>query len=337
MGSVLANGVYGGDPRLLSARDGFGRLAALETRARDLSLAQAFRAFRGRARKPSSAAHAPKTLWSLAGGLAGLATALGEKVWDSVRLGTEVLRVARVAEGYQLTLGGAGAGQAQVDGVICALPPSAAAALLAPVSERAESDRPVCERVEALRSVRSSSIAVVHLGFREEAFRALPRGFGALDSDGSLGLLGVLFPSSLFPNRAPSGQLLLTCMLGGVLHPLPDAFDDEVLTFLCLEALRRLFGVARAPVFSRVVRWREAVPQPRPGHARLVAEVFAALRGLPPIALAGAGYAGVSVEQALQSGRGRGGAVALERTVAYPATDGGDHERAFALSLAGYN
>ena len=47
-----------------------------------------------------------------------------------------------------------------------------------------------------------------------------------LDGDGSLGVLGVLFPASLFPDRAPAGHALLTVLAGGTAHQellsLPD-------------------------------------------------------------------------------------------------------------------
>jgi oxygen-dependent protoporphyrinogen oxidase len=161
---------------------------------------------------------------------------------------------------------------------------------------------PLAPGVGELERIRSAPIAVVHLGFRASDFPRPPRGFGALDGDGSLGLLGVLFVSSLFAGKAPEGRVLLTCLMGGVLRPEALRSDDATLALQCRDDLRRLMGVTAEPEFQRVARWEEAVPQPEVGHRALLGRVALALAGLPPLELAGAAYDGVSVEQVLESG-----------------------------------
>jgi len=293
--TLLANGVYAGDPRLLSARDAFPRLSSLTKHSSSFFMGALRRSLANRGAKADR--DQPSSLWIPAKGMSELVRALAEEIGAGVRLGTRVQRLeishpsgepgGRV--GYDVGLGD---GQARVDGLICAMPPGEAARLLTPLAPTAA----------ALRQIRSSPLAVVHLGFRIADFASKPEGFGVLDGDGSLGLLGVLFPSSLFAGRAPEGHVLFTCLLGGILHPEIVELDDAALGLLCRADLQRLFGLTSPPVFERVARWSEAVPQPELGHRERVRQVREALAGLPPMEIAGAAYDGVSVEQVLEGG-----------------------------------
>src|SRR5262249_1802723 len=120
--------------------------------------------------------------------------------------------------------------------------------------------------------------------------------------DGSLSLLGVLFVSSQFGGKAPQGQVLLTCLVGGLLNAEALRSDDATLVARCREDLGRLLGVTAEPGFTRVARWEEAVPQPELGYRKLLTGVKEALVQQPPLELAGAAYDGVSVEGALAGG-----------------------------------
>lgn len=297
--TLLANGVYGGDPQLLSARAAFSRLVALEDEGRSLFVGGLWRGLRARRSVVTQARNGEsRSVWVPAAGLSALSEALAERVRSSVRLSTPVEAVHRRTAGYTLALGGASRTTVEVDGLLCALPPAPAAALL----------HPLWEGLSTLAEVRSAPMAVVHLGFHLEDFARAPRGFGVLDGDGSLQLLGALFPSSLFEGRAPKDHALITCMVGGMRHPDLAGFDDAALSSLCREDLRRLLGVVRPPVFQRVARWPAAVPQPELGHAARIATARMGLRSLPPIELAGAGYDdGAAVDQVLQSGEAAAG------------------------------
>ncbi len=312
--TLLANGVYAGDPRLLSARDAFPRLSSLVGHSSSLIVGGIWKSLAGRGDQGSEQGdtdpNRPKSLWIPAKGMSELARGLSNELGGGVRVGARVegLRVT----GSSARSGGSGGydiqlsdGRVQADAVICAVPPQEAARLLTPLTQAAE----------GLRAIRSSPLAVVHLGYRSMDFKKEPRGFGVLDGDGSLRLLGALFPSSLFVGRAPEGHVLFTCLLGGLLHPELLGLDDASLAALCRADLEKLFGVTHPPVFERVARWGEAVPQPELGHRERVARVREALAALPSVELAGAAYDGVAVEQVME-----GGERAAERLLARLAT-----------------
>ncbi|HEY8493289.1 MAG TPA: FAD-dependent oxidoreductase, partial [Myxococcota bacterium] len=115
-------------------------------------------------------------------------------------------------------------------------------------------------------------------------------------------LLGCLFPSVLFPGRAPEGHALLTLLAGGARRP--DALelpDDRLVAGLVAE-LDRALGLRGEPTLLRVTRWARAVPQPGREHPRQVARVRARLARTPRLELAGAAWDGVAFGDALASG-----------------------------------
>ena len=130
------------------------------------------------------------------------------------------------------------------------------------------------------------------------------RGFGFLVPKAEKkALLGCLFMSQLFPGRAPEGQELLHCMLGGVRWPEALNEPDEVLVERAVADLDRMLGLKAAPEGLGVGRWERAIPQPGREHPARMSWVQQRLAAdVPGLALAGSYVAGVSVTDSLASG-----------------------------------
>ena len=147
----------------------------------------------------------------------------------------------------------------------------------------------------------------MHLGGADPDGRA-PQGFGALIARGEgVRALGVLFPSSLFADRAPAGGFLHSAFIGGVHDPLAVELADEALVDIAMQARSRVLadhpGRDLTPTFQAVVRWPAAIPQYTVGHrARMAAATAALGRAAPGVILAGAHVGGVSVADAATSG-----------------------------------
>ena len=266
---VLAAGVYAGDPALLSARDAFPSLGAIAARGSLLL---------------GSRGAPPRTpTWSLRGGLGSLADAAARILGGRIRLGARVASLRARAGGFLV-------GGESFDAAVVAVPAGAAAALL-------EETAPAF--AQAMDGETSATVSVVHLGFPASD---LPRGFGIIDADGSLNALGTLFPSSMLPGRAPEGFALATAIVGGATHPERAQPPDNELVGNVVSDLRRLLGVRSRPVYRRIVRWAEGIPQVAPGHRERIAAARAALAGFPRLAVAGAAYDGVSVPEVIASG-----------------------------------
>jgi oxygen-dependent protoporphyrinogen oxidase len=125
------------------------------------------------------------------------------------------------------------------------------------------------EMASLLRGIPYASLQVCCFGYRRERFPHALDGFGYLVPKGErLDLLGTLWDSSIFPNRAPEGQVLLRSMLGGATRPEIKGWDDTRVRDNTLAALGKTMGVAEKPEFARVYAHSQAIPQYLSGHGR---------------------------------------------------------------------
>jgi oxygen-dependent protoporphyrinogen oxidase len=81
-------------------------------------------------------------------------------------------------------------------------------------------------------------------------------------------ILGTIFSSALFPNRAPAGHVLLTSYVGGERYPELASLPPEKLVGLVCEDLRVLLGVKGQPVFQHCALYPKAIPQYNLGYGR---------------------------------------------------------------------
>jgi len=108
--------------------------------------------------------------------------------------------------------------------------------------------------------------------------------------------------------RAPDATVLLRAFIGsrspGVL-----AGSDAELVALVERDLALALGVHGAPILARVARSIGQMPHYTVGHLERVAGAFAALAGLPNLAIAGAAFRGVGVPDCVAQGREAAGRV----------------------------
>jgi oxygen-dependent protoporphyrinogen oxidase len=150
-------------------------------------------------------------------------------------------------------------------------------------------------------SIPSASLTVVALGFRLDAFRRMPDGYGFLVAPGEpLDILGALCESNLWPDRAPEGRLLIRVMIGGSERPDLLTRSDADLTALAMGALDRVWGLTSGPERTWVMRHADAIPQYPVGHRALLGAIAGRLDLFPGLHLTGNGYRGVSVGSLLE-------------------------------------
>ncbi len=105
-------------------------------------------------------------------------------------------------------------------------------------------------------------IVSVSLGFAASDITHPIDGFGMLIPEKEhRDLLGVLFPSAIFPNRAPEGHHLLTCFIGGSRQPHLTELDDDAIAQMTLHELRNMLGAKGDPIMTHITRWNHAIPQ----------------------------------------------------------------------------
>jgi oxygen-dependent protoporphyrinogen oxidase len=280
-------GIYAGDTSRLGAEAVLGPLAAGEATHGSVTRGLLSGALRGR--EPRGL---PGT-WSAREGLGALCEALVRPLGDALALGTRVAKIGHEGGAWLVEAERGGALRARA--VLLATPALEAAELLGGV------DAGAAETIARIETVPIASIAVsVSLA----AVREPIEGFGFLvPGDAGMKLLGCLYMSRLFPDRAPPERALLACMLGGARWPHVTQATDDALAHVLDRELERILGLSAPLQVLDIAHWPRAIPQPRPGHARLVANLRDRLsRSAPGLALAGSWLDGVSLSDTIACG-----------------------------------
>jgi len=257
---ALVAGVYAGDPYKLSVAQAFPKLGQLEARYGSLIKGQIFGARERKRRGEVAKDRAPK--FSFDEGLQVLPETLRERLGEAVRLNTAVTRLTQTPEGWTLDVRGRGQpSRAEHSAVIYA----GTAFKLAELE--VQTLMPL--HLATFAEIRYPPVASVVLGFRREDVAHPCEGFGMLiPKVEGFKILGTIFSSSLFPNRAPEGHLTLTSYVGGERHPELASLPPEKLFALTCEDLRVLLGVKGKPTFQHSVFYPRAIPQYNLGYGR---------------------------------------------------------------------
>ncbi len=289
-------GVYAGSPEQLSVREAFPKLHALEQRYGSLILGQALGA---RERKRSgnvSKQNAPK--FSFDQGLGTLTDALGQRLKEQIRTGQAIGKL--IKQNGAWSLGQAG----EHSGVLLALP----AFRLAEMRVTCES-KPIS--LSMLAGIQYAPVASVVLGFRREDVEHPLDGFGALNPEvEQLNSLGTIFSSSLFPNRAPLGQVLLTSYVGGLRAPHLVSKTPDELCKLVMADLKTVLGVNGEPTYRHVFVHRRAIPQYDIGYGRFKTFMNELETNVSGLFFAGHCRDGVSLVDSIVSGHEAAGRIA---------------------------
>ena len=289
----LLAGVYGGDAAEMSARSVLGRFRKMENEHG--SLIRAARVVRERAE--SSGERGP-IFMTLREGLGTLATVLGREIEpERAEFNRRAVRVERVTDrsdvsAYRVVFEDGSSREA--DRVILALPAWASAALLAPLDP---------ELGEHLAGIPYRSAVLVALVYPESARARLPRGFGFLvpRAEGRR-LLACTFVHQKFQHRAPADRALLRCFLGGADDAEVVAAADDTLLAMVRGELASILGIHDEPLFARVYRWPRSMAQYVVGHHRHLDAIRERLQHLHGIHLAGNGYSGIGISDAIRTG-----------------------------------
>jgi oxygen-dependent protoporphyrinogen oxidase len=291
----MVTGIFGGDARAISVQAGFPSLGALEQKGGLIVGGVRTMLERLKARRADQAAGqaggdaaAPKKRGRLSAprlGVGALIDALVAEVEGALVLGREVTRVTRGPE-----LHFADGSSERFDSVVLATPAHVSAALV-------EAAHPAL--AEVLAEIPYAPIVVVHLGVDRSHIDHPLDGFGFLVAEHEdLRMLGTVFESVVYEDRAPAGHALLRCMFGGARDPAAVELSDEALIAQARADLDRALGGFADVRLSHenVVKWPRAIAQYTVGHAERVdrAEQLASPAGL---ILAGSAYHGVAINK----------------------------------------
>lgn len=290
----LVAGVYAGDPYKLSVPQAFPKLGQLEARYGSLIKGQIFGARERKKRGEVAKDRAPK--FSFDAGLQVLPDTLHERLGEDVRLGATVTRVAQAGSRWSVEFQQNGS---QTRAEHTAVLYAGTAYKLAELSVETAAG----VSFSSFSEIRYPPVASVVLGFRRQDVAHPCEGFGMLiPRIEGFKLLGTIFSSSLFPNRAPEGHLTLTSYVGGERYPELALLPADQLVALTCADLRVLLGVTGQPTFEHTVLYPRAIPQYNLGYGKYRDQMAAIEAKAPGLFLAGHYRDGVSLSDSIVSG-----------------------------------
>jgi len=279
---AMTAGIYATTPGRVSVNAAFPLVAQLERDHGGL--------FRGMLARRKRQAGPGGILMSFQGGVGRFIAHLQSVLRADWRLGVPVSEIARDGDGYRLITT---AGEERVDRVVVSATATAAAVMLRGMD---------AELAARLAAIEYSPVAVVGFGYRQLDHPL--DGFGLLTTTSAgLPILGVLWDSSIFPDRAPEGCKCLRVMIGGQRNPEQLHLDDAGLIAAAREGVRRTMGVAVEPDVVFVRRWAQGIPNYPVGHLAAMEKLFSRLARYPGLHLNCNAYRGIAMNDCVRNSR----------------------------------
>ncbi|GAA0138304.1 oxidase [Lithospermum erythrorhizon] len=305
----FCSGVYAGDPSKLSMKAAFGKVWKLEQGGGSI-VGGAIKAIREKSSSPKTPRdpRLPKpkgqTVGSFTKGLSMLPNAISSRLGAKVKVSWKLIGISKSGSGeYVLTYETPeGTVNLESKSIVMTIPSYVAGSLLRPLSDTA---------ADALSKFYYPPVAAVTVSYPKEAIRqeclidGELKGFGQLHPrTQGVETLGTIYSSSLFPNRAPPGRILLLNYIGGATNvgimsktesQLVESVDRDLRTML-------IKTNAQDPVLMGLRVWPQAIPQFLVGHFDILESAKSALNagGYKGLFLSGNYVSGVALGRCVE-------------------------------------
>ena len=142
------------------------------------------------------------------------------------------------------------------------------------------------------------------VGFGYRHLEQVLDGFGLLTTTAAgLPILGVLWDSSIFADRAPAGARSLRVLIGGQRNPELARQDEAGLIATAREGIRLTMGVDAEPDVSFVQRWERGIPNYAVGHPQAMEALFDHAARYPHLHLNCNAYRGIAMNDCVRNSR----------------------------------
>ncbi|MGA1862570.1 protoporphyrinogen oxidase [Deferribacter thermophilus] len=144
------------------------------------------------------------------------------------------------------------------------------------------------EFYDKLIQINYAPMYVVGFGFKGEDVLDPLDGFGFLiPHNENKKILGALFTSSIFPERAPKGHKLIRVMLGGDRNRWILERKEKELREIAFEEIKNILKIRGEPIVEKSFYWEKAIPQYYQGHENLVKSIEEICKEVKNIYIAG--------------------------------------------------
>ncbi len=300
----MVSGIFAGNPETMSLKSCFPRIHELEQQYGGLlkamvKLAKQKKAEARAGKQVASAAGPGGVLTSFVGGIQELTDATARSLQGTVQTSHAVTGLKPVEGGWELRLANGANFDAEL--VVSAAP----AHVLKELTWALDG-----ELSDLLGGIPYAPMNVICFGYERQKVGQDLDGFGYLiPRKEGCQILGTLWDSSIFPERAPAGHVLLRSMMGGATNPEAIQLTDAEVKKRTMAELAKIMGITADPDFMRIFRHQRAIPQYVVGHTKRLLAIDERLKAHPGLIVTGNAFYGVGLNDCVNAANKAGAQV----------------------------
>lgn len=292
----MASGIFAGNPETMSLKACFPRIYQLEQQYGSLikAMRQIAKASKNEGEENTSASVTGPggKLTSFVGGLQTLTDSLASHIGKDNILNREICHVIKNQDS-SYTLIEKENNKISADIVISALPAYSASQVFTDLDSNL---------ANSLAQIKYAPLIVVCSSYEKTRVKHNLDGFGyLLARDETIPVLGALWDSSIFPNRAPEDSILLRSMLGGARHPNLIKYTDEQISLVVRESYATILDIKFAPQLEKIYRHEQAIPEYGVGHCDLVHKIESSVAAHLGLFITGNAFHGVGINDCINA------------------------------------
>ncbi|MCF6173479.1 MAG: protoporphyrinogen oxidase [Campylobacteraceae bacterium] len=278
----MVAGIFASAPDKISVNSAFPAVVKLEIEHGGL--------FKGMMKKKKKEAGPGGVLMSFKGGVSSFINSLADCMDIEIKTGISIENLSKDENGYQLKAQGS---IKEFDMIILSTPAYESAKILSDIDEKLS---------KMLSDIEYSPISVVGLGYNQLS-HAL-QGFGLLTTSSSKkDVLGVLWDSSIFLDRAPESKKALRVMVGGQRNQDLALKNEEELKNIAIKGVEETMGIKELPDISYIKKWERGIPNYRVGHLEKMDKLFEKLNEHKGLYLSSNAYFGVGLNDCVANSK----------------------------------
>jgi len=288
--SPFISGIYAGDVKKLGAKAAFPKFWQFE-KDHGSMIVGAFKFMRAKKKRlKKEGLVMRKGLYSFKQGLGQLTETLGERLKDHIITNAKIDTLTKDNSHYIIRVNNE---THSAKSIIIATQPQETSKIL---------EDQIPQAKDLLVKIPMAPVALIH--WTVPKTYDIPPGFGFLmPRIYAERVLGTLFPSYLFSNRAPDKNCLLASFYGGTQDPQAANLEDADLVSLLKKDHASIFNKDLPELKAlKILRYEHAIPQLTPEHPDLIKELINLTNQEPGLFLAGNYLTGVGMEHAVASG-----------------------------------
>jgi len=287
----MASGIYAGDPEKMSLRSCFPRIYDLENAHG--SLIRALIKLQREAKKTGKKVGPGPggVLTSFYDGMEIFIMALKTFLGNRLKTENKVIAIDKKGDTYTVFL--SDNSKIEAESVVVATPAHAASEIVKNFNRNLSLN---------LGEILYPPVSVVCLGYMRDKIKQDLKGFGFLvpKREGRK-ILGTLWDSSIFPNRAPEGYVLLRSMLGGARSAEIALQEENKLVNTVMEEMKKIMDIKALPDFVKVYTHEKGIPQYLLGHYKTLEIIYKTISIHKNFYITGNAYRGIGVNDCIEN------------------------------------